>query len=110
MTQGLTTVYMPLEGQSQLFCESPEYSSRLTAAGWSGAPPVAPDLTDAATAGVLLSLIDEAGALRDVVRDADQWIVAVEIANELRGYAADHMGEAAAWALLAVWGTLDIAV
>ena len=32
MTQGLTTVYMPPEGHSQLFCESHEHSSRLTAA------------------------------------------------------------------------------
>jgi hypothetical protein len=65
---------------------------------------VPPDLADWATAGLLLGRLAEAGVLSDVVHEADEWIVAVEIEGELRGYAADTVGDAAAWALLALWG------
>lgn len=61
-----------------------------------------PDLTDLPTAGALLGLLDELKKLTDVVREGEDWIVAVEQHGEVQGYAAGTLGEAAAWALLAV--------
>lgn len=66
-----------------------------------------PDLTDYPTAGALLGLLAEAGKLTDVVRQDGIWIVAVEVGEDVQGYAADLLGEAAAWALLAIDGGLD---
>ena len=66
-----------------------------------GASP--PDLLDAATAGVFLGWLAELGALSDVVREGDDWIVAIHRSGGLQGYAADSMGEAAGWALLMLW-------
>jgi hypothetical protein len=66
-----------------------------------------PDLEDFATAGRILELIDEYHVLSDVVRYPDQWIVAVAFGKDLRGYIADSLGEAAAWALLVVWDRVD---
>ena len=65
-----------------------------------------PDLGDWATAGAMLGLIAAHDALSDVVRDGADWIVAVVIDADLTGYAAETIGEAAAWALLAVWENL----
>ncbi len=61
-----------------------------------------PDLRDFATAGALLGLLDSMGALTDVVRDGNDWIVAVDLGGKIQGYASDVLGEAAAWAMLAV--------
>jgi len=65
-----------------------------------------PVLSDAGTAGCLLSLVDELGVLTDVVRDDEGWIVAVDLPNGLKGFAADSLGEAASWALLEAWAEL----
>jgi len=62
-----------------------------------------PDLTDMATAGRLLEALDALGVLTDVVRSEGEWIVAVELPSELKGFAGDYLGEAAAWALLEAW-------
>lgn len=63
-----------------------------------------PDLADPATAGILLGMLDELGVLSDVVREGAEWIVAVDLPEDgLQGWAAESMGEAAAYALLAVW-------
>ena len=62
-----------------------------------------PDLGDAATAGVLLGMLQERGVLSDVVIQDGEWIVAVVLEGELRGYVAESIGAAAAWALLAMW-------
>lgn len=63
-----------------------------------------PDLDDMPTAGALLGLLDELGRLTDVVKQGEDWIVAVEQEDgEVQGYAAATLGEAAAWALLAVF-------
>jgi len=62
-----------------------------------------PDLDDAATVGVVLGMLAETGALSDICREDADWIVAVEHSHGLRGYAANSLGEAAAWALLHVW-------
>lgn len=70
-------------------------------------PHVAPDLSDPGTAGVLLGQLDAAGQLSDIVKQDGEWIVAISIGEALQGYAADTLGEAAAWALLALWDTLD---
>ena len=61
-----------------------------------------PDLGDMPTAGALLALLDEHHKLTDVVREGEDWIVAVEIHGEVQGYASSTLGEAAAWALLAI--------
>jgi hypothetical protein len=66
-----------------------------------------PDLADWPTVGALLGMIAAFGALTDVVHGPDGWIVAVEIEGDITGYAADVPGEAAAWALLAVWENLS---
>jgi hypothetical protein len=65
---------------------------------------VPPNLADCATAGVILEILDSEGLLTDVVREADCWIVAIRQDGDIQGYAADTLGEAAAWALLAGWG------
>jgi hypothetical protein len=65
-----------------------------------------PDLADWATAGAVLGLIAARGALTDVVRDSGNWIVAVDIEGDISGYAAETLGEAAGWALMAVWENL----
>jgi len=67
-----------------------------------------PDLTDFATAGAILGLLDEMGALTDVVR-TDEWIVAVRAGVAVQGYIAETLGEAAAWAMLACWGHVEMA-
>ncbi|MEQ1500779.1 MAG: hypothetical protein ABMB14_01045 [Myxococcota bacterium] len=69
---------------------------------WDGESP--PDLADLATAGVLLGVLAEHGALTDVVRQDGEWIVAVELGGEgIQGWVAATLGEAAGYALLAVW-------
>ena len=65
------------------------------------------DLSDMPTAGALLGVIDGMGRLTDVVRQDGEWIVAIRCGDELQGYAADNLGEAAAWALLELWGAED---
>jgi hypothetical protein len=70
-------------------------------------PKTPPDLSDAGTAGVLIGQLDETGLLSDIVKQEGEWIVAVELEGDLRGFAADTLGEAAAWALLAVWDATD---
>lgn len=65
-----------------------------------------PVLSDLATAGCLLGLVDAQGVLTDVVRQEDGWIVAVELPGGLKGFAADHLGEAASWALMEAWAEL----
>lgn len=69
-------------------------------------PDLIPDLADMATAGRLLEQIDAMGVLTDIVRSEGEWIVAVELPSELKGFASDHLGEAAAWALLEAWAEL----
>ena len=69
-----------------------------------------PVLSDPATAGCLLSLVDELGVLTDVVRDDEGWIVAVDLPKGLKGFAADCLGEAASWALLEAWAELVVLV
>lgn len=61
-----------------------------------------PDLADMPTAGALLGLMAERDRLTDVVREGDDWIVAVKLGEDLQGYAAGTLGEAAAWAMLAL--------
>ena len=85
---------------------------RLVGGSWehptveaSGAPP---NLNDGATAGILLQILDETGLLTDVVKHRGDWVVAIDRGDGPIGYAGDSLGEAAAWALLAVWGE-DIA-
>lgn len=73
---------------------------------WDGLAP--PDLTDLPTAGALLGVLDETGRLTDVVKQGAEWIVAVELPDDgLQGWAADTLGEAAAYALLHLWDALD---
>jgi len=74
----------------------------------SGGRSTLPVLSDHATAGCLLGLADELGVLTDVVRDQDGWIVAVDLPQGLKGFAADHLGEAASWALLEAWAELGV--
>jgi len=65
-----------------------------------------PDLDDFATAGVLLGALAAGDWLSDVVRQGDDWIVAVDVGSEgLKGWAAESLGRAAAYAMLAVWET-----
>jgi hypothetical protein len=66
-----------------------------------------PDLADWPTVGAILGMIASYQALTDVVHGPEGWIVAVEIDGDITGYAADLPGEAAAWALLAVWENLS---
>lgn len=63
-----------------------------------------PDLADDATAGILLGQLAADGTLTDVVRQDDEWIVAVDYGEGVEGYVGATMGEAAAWATLATWG------
>ncbi len=70
-------------------------------------PTSPPDLRDLGTAGLLIGQLDETGFLSDIVKQDGEWIVAVDFDGELRGFAADTLGEAAAWALLAVWDATD---
>ena len=73
---------------------------------WDGA--AAPDLTDWPTAGCLLGALAQTGRLTDVVRQGEEWIVAVDLPETgVQGWAADELGEAAAWALLGLWDALD---
>lgn len=73
---------------------------------WDGVSP--PDLGDFATAGVLLGVLAETGRLTDVVRQAADWIVAIDLPEDgVHGWAADTLGEAAAYALLALWDALE---
>jgi len=71
-----------------------------------GPDPLRPDLDDLATGGLLLGELDALGVLTDVVRSEGEWIVAVELPSELKGFAGDGLGEAAAWALLEAWAEL----
>ena len=48
-------------------------------------------------------MLDEIGALTDVVRSGGEWIAAIDSSGEVRGYVGATLGEAAAWALLAAW-------
>lgn len=71
----------------------------------------APDLGDAATAGILLAMLDETGRLTDVVKQGAEWIVAVDLPEDgIQGWAGDTMGEAAAYALIGLWEALDFPV
>lgn len=73
---------------------------------WTGADAL-PNLSDFATAGVLIELLTETGLFTDVVLQDGEWIVAVDLPGEgLQGWAAETLGEAAAWALLAAWGAM----
>ncbi len=83
---------------------------RWVSGSWVGDAAQTPDLSDPATVGVLLAMLDETRTLRDLVRDDCDWIAAIELDGDLRGYAADTLGEAVAWALLAAWGEIDIAI
>jgi hypothetical protein len=75
---------------------------------WDGTEP--PDLTDPATAGVMLGLLADMGLLSDVVRQDGAWIVAVDLPEDgLQGWIGDTMGEAAGWAMLAAWDALPAA-
>lgn len=66
-----------------------------------------PDLSDWATAGALLGVLAETGLLTDVVLQDNEWIVAVNMPVEgLQGWAADELGAAVGYALLAAWGVL----
>lgn len=92
------------------------FGGRLVLDGWKHPSIEAPEakrglnLADPATGGVLLALLDEEGALTDVVRTEEGWVVAIHDGQgELQGYVAESLGEAAAWALLAWWGE-DIGV
>lgn len=67
-----------------------------------------PDLTDWATAGAMLGLLAESGALTDVVLQEDEWIVAVDMGEGPQGWAADQLGAAAGYAMLAAWGALTM--
>lgn len=70
-----------------------------------------PDLDDLATAGVILGVLVSGGWLTDVAREDGEWIVAVEVPGlGLRGWAADTLGRAAAFAMLSVWDGMDAAV
>lgn len=86
------------------------YGARLVLDNWKHPAIDAPghdkgiNLADPATAGVLLALLDEEGAVTDVVRDESGWIVAIHAGDDVEGYVAETLGEAAAWALLAWWG------
>jgi hypothetical protein len=87
------------------------YGARLVLDTWKHPAVDAPghdkglNLADPATAGVLLALLDEEGAITDVVRDEEGWIVAILAEGDrIEGYVAETLGEAAAWALLAWWG------
>jgi len=71
-----------------------------------GPDPHCPDLADMPTAGCLLDQIDGMGALTDVVRADGEWIVAVDLPGGLKGFAADTLGLAAAYALLEAWAEL----
>ncbi len=65
------------------------------------------DLSDAATAGALLALLEDTSTLSDVVRQDDDWIVAVDLPGTgLQGWAADSLGLAACYALLATYEAL----
>ncbi|MCA9493868.1 MAG: hypothetical protein KC621_28250 [Myxococcales bacterium] len=69
----------------------------------------APDLEDWATAGILLGALGETGRLTDVVKQGDEWIVAVDLPEDgVQGWAADSLGEAAAYALLGLWDALEV--
>ncbi len=73
---------------------------------WTGADAL-PDLADFATAGVMIGILTETGLFTDVVLQEGEWIVAVNLPGEgLQGWAADTLGEAAAWALIAAWGAM----
>jgi hypothetical protein len=65
--------------------------------------PAWPDLGDFATGGALLGVLDALGILVDVAREGEEWIVAVETEEGLKGWAADTLAEAAGWALLQSW-------
>jgi len=120
----MSDVYDSLDPASRLVCH-PEWGwrdgmldqlgGRLMSNNWTHPttePPavsVRPNLRDPATAGVLLAILDEYGLLTDVVKFEGQWVVAIDRGTGPIGYAADTMGEAAAWALLAVWGD-DVAM
>jgi hypothetical protein len=68
----------------------------------------APDLSDAATAGVVLQMLDETGRFTDVVRQQGEFVVAVDLPEDgVTGWVADTLGEAAALALLGLWEVLD---
>lgn len=87
------------------------FGGRLVLDQWKHPAIEAPDakrgvnLADPGTAGVLLALLDEEGAVTDVVRAEEGWIVAIhDGAGDVQGFVAETLGEAAAWALLAWWG------
>ncbi|MFT4623089.1 MAG: hypothetical protein ACI8PZ_001745 [Myxococcota bacterium] len=70
---------------------------------WEASNP--PDLDDWATAGLIFGQLATTGRFTDVVRLDGYWVVAIRTRGpDVRGLAGDSFGEAAAWALLAVWG------
>lgn len=86
------------------------HGARMVLEAWTHPAVTAPDasvglnLDDPGTGGVLLSLLDEEGALSDVVRVGDGWIVAIRVGEEIEGFHGESLGVAAAFALLAAWG------
>jgi hypothetical protein len=42
--------------------------------------------------------------LSEVIRVEDGWVVAIRVGDDVAGFQGDSLGEAAAWALLALWG------
>lgn len=62
------------------------------------------NLADPSTGGVLLACLDDEGALSEVIRVEDGWVVAIRVGDDVAGFQGDSLGEAAAWALLALWG------
>lgn len=67
-----------------------------------------PDLSDWATAGAMLGLLAETGRLTDVVLQDNEWIVAVDMGEGPQGWAADLLGAAAGYAMLAAWGVITM--
>lgn len=67
-----------------------------------------PDLSDWATAGAMLGVLAETGLLTDVVLQDDEWIVAVDTGGGPQGWAADQLGAAAGYAMLAAWGAISM--
>ncbi len=68
-----------------------------------GAPPAAnvlPDLSDPATAGALVDFLDGVTPIVDIAKEGDEWIVAVETAEGLKGWIGATLGEATCWAFL----------
>ena len=63
-----------------------------------------PDLSDPATAGVLVHMLRETGCLWSIDTMGPEWSVCIRTGiGATQGFKAEHLGEAAARALLAIW-------